>query len=320
MKKSYFNPQTHVGNQPVRVLKWNILHQWENTHPDFWKEFNALLHKHGLKPFVKYDYTEAPIWDAKNPGNPLVPFVDANKEITIQETFLSFVWTICYSHLVFFEEGVNKPLLNQIHGHKHEIDRAALHDAGNLYRYGVSLIHSFSRWDKESLPNPEMYANSEFYVEKANGLFTFAVAFILCHELAHIDLDHIRDIYVGKFDQVLDETAADRQAVLTMLRGAIDSKMKFNYGAGMLLGFCSLLILKRELTDPTHPDIDERIERMLREQNLDDLSPLWGLATMSFRLWDDLHNAPTPRIRWPESGDTFKELFYMVLGQFKDFK
>jgi hypothetical protein len=315
MKKSYFNPATHIGSQPVRVLKWNIAHQWENLHPAFSQEFQTTLRKHGLQPFVKYDCSERAIVEAGF-SDSLVPFVDQDKEITIQETFLSLVWTMCYSHLVLFEEQIHKPLLNRLHRQNHRIDYAAIAAAANVYRYGVSLVRRFSPWDKDKLPNPEMYAPSEFYVEKANGVFVFAMAFILCHELAHIESGHL-DGYIAEADRLLAEQEADRRAVETMLRGATDSGTKLNYGMGMLLGFCSLLTLKGELTSDTHPNLAGRIQRVLSEQNFDELSPLWGVATMSFRLWDDLHNKPNHRIQWPQNCDSYKDLFYAVVNQIR---
>src|SRR5687768_5064806 len=124
MKKSYFNARTHNGNQPVRVLKWNIASQWERIHPTFLPEFEATLRKHQLEPVLAYNYTEQAIVDA-NPENSLIPFVDKKKQITIQETFLSFVWTMCYSHLVLFEEQIHKPLLNRLHRQNHRIDNGA---------------------------------------------------------------------------------------------------------------------------------------------------------------------------------------------------
>jgi hypothetical protein len=319
MKRSHFNGKTHIGYQPIRVLKFNILHRWENIHPAFSQEYHSLMKKHGLKPCVNYDCTERAIFDSAFPGDLAIPFVDGNKEITIQETFLPFVWAMCYSHVVLFEEVNLKPRLNRMSGQKQDIDRDAVAGATNLYKYGVSLIRHFTPWDMVLLPNPEEYSESEFYVEKASGVFTFAMAFILLHELAHIELGH-QDDYIPKADLLLAESDADRHAIDAMRRGALNPELKINCGIGMLMGFCSLLILKRELSSPNHPDIDERIEKVLRQQNPDDSSSLWGYASMSFRLWDDLYNAAKPRIHWPERSDTFKEVFYLILKQLRGYK
>ena len=104
MKRSFFNAKTHIGCQPIRVLKFNILDRWENLHPAFSQEYHALVKKHGLKPCVNYDCAERAIFDSAFPDELAVPFVGGNKEITIQETFLSFVWAMCYSHLVLADK------------------------------------------------------------------------------------------------------------------------------------------------------------------------------------------------------------------------
>ena len=205
------------------------------------------------------------------------------------------VWAMCYSHLVLFEEQNSKPMLNRIHGHNDPIDHRAIQNAADLYRYGVRLVRNYTPWDKNALPNPEEYDPKDIYIEKANGVFILAMVFILCHEFAHIDLGHL-DTYIPQADRLLAECEADQLAVRTMLRGATDATKKLNYGVGMLLGFCSLLSLQRELASDTHPHLAERIEGVLRAQNLDESSQLWGIATMSFQLWDDLYNRPTPRI------------------------
>jgi hypothetical protein len=315
MRKNYFNHATHIGNQPVRVLKWNVAHALEYVHPDFPTEFHTVLERHGLKPCIAYDYSEHAILD---PGSPdqLVPFVDQNKQITIQETFLSMVWAMCYSHLALFEEQNSKPILNRIYGHNHAIDQRAIQNAVNIYRYGVSLVRNYTPWDKTNLPNPEEYDSADLYIEKANSVFVLAMVFILCHEFAHIDRGHL-DNYIPKADRPLAESEADERAVQIMLRGATDLSKKVNFAAGMVLGFCSLLTLQSELASNTHPHLAQRIEGVLRAQKLDDISPLWGIATMSFKLWDELHNKTNPRIQWPQGAETFKELFYHIVNQLR---
>jgi hypothetical protein len=313
MRTNFFNPATHIGNQPVRVLKWNVAHTLEHVHPAFPHEFEAALKRHGVEPCIAYDYSERAILDPIS-HNQLVPFVDEKKQITIQETFLSMVWTMCYSHLALFEEQNSKPILNRLYNQNHIIDRAAIRNAANIYEYGASLVRDYKPWDKRNLPNPEEYDPADIYIEKANNVFVLAMVFILCHEFAHIDLGHM-DNYMPEADWPLAESEADDRAVQTMLRGATDASRKVNYGVGMLLGFCSLLTPQRELETKHHPHLARRIERVLRAQRLDDISPLWGIATMSFKLWNERHNKANPRIQWPQGAENFKELFYLVVGQ-----
>ena len=320
MKKSFLNPQTHIGLQPIRVLKFNILHQVENTHPTFMAEYNALLKKHGLKSCINYDYTEGPLYNPEHPDNPLTPFVDGNKEITIQETFLSYLWAMCYSLMVIHEEFVHKPMLNRLTGSRHQIDNVSLDAAYKLHKYGLSLIESYMPWDKQNLPNPEEYTEAEaFYIERANGLFRVAAGFIICHELGHIKCGHLDDIdnCVPKADPVMEEIQADHDAFFTMIRGATDEKWKINYGAGMLIGFCSILLLNSKLQSQRHPDSDDRIETVLRQLELDDVSPLWGIASLAFKLWDDHYEK---KLVWPKEAEHFKAIFYQIHEQLKAYK
>jgi hypothetical protein len=214
MKENYYNPKTHIGSQPVRVLKWNVAHRLEYVHPEFPREFQAILQRHSLQPCIAYDCSERPILDSGS-RDQLVPFVDEKKQVTIQETFLSMVWTVCYSHLVLFEEQNQKPLVNRICGPIHQVDHLAIQRAADVYKYGVSLVCNYTPWDKNSLPNPEEYDPEDFYIGKANGVFILAMVFILCHELAHIDLGHL-DTYIPQADRLLAECEADQRAVQTM--------------------------------------------------------------------------------------------------------
>ena len=314
MRTNYYNPVTHVGFQPVRVLKWNLAQSVESLSKDSPSNFITILQRHGLRPFIGYDYTEDSIIDAS--GDHRIPFVDSKKQITIHETFLSLVWAMCYSHLALFEEHILKPELNRSHGYTYPTDDTAIRNAVNIYKYGVSLVRNYNPWDKVNLPNPEDYDPVDLYIEKSNGLFVHAMDFIICHELAHIDLGHMDD-YIPTADMPLSEAQADERAVELMLGGATNSATRVNYGAGMLLGFCSLLTLRRELASDTHPHLANRIESVLKAQLLEDTSNLWGIATMSFKLWDDLHNPKSPRISWPQCADTFKELFYKVFDQIR---
>jgi len=317
MKQSYYNSHTHTGIQPVRVLKWNVAHQLEHTHPQFMAEFNKLLADHGLQPAINYDCRELPILNAASPNDSLVPYVNSQKEVTIQETFLSYVWAMCYSLLVIFGEDVEKPQHNFLLKTNHKIDVAALKGARQLFSYGMSLIKSYSAWNKALLPNPEEYSQDEqYYIEKANGLFRIAVGFILCHEYAHIKLGHLdyRQTYISNCDSVVDECKADLDALTSMLKGISDRQSKVTTEVGILFGLCSLVLLKAEIQNPRHPDSDDRIETLLRQLNLDDTSPIWGFASLCFKLWDNHYQR---QLIWPSQVEHFNELFYAIFDQLK---
>lgn len=114
--------------------------------------------------------------------------------------------------------------------------------------------------------------------------------------------DHIRDH---------QEIEADYDATMTMLRGVGDERIN---GVGMLLGFSAMLLLKAAVQNKKHPDSDDRIETVLRRLNLDEISPLWGIASLSFKLWDDYYGKS---FTWPDEVEHFKELFYDMFEQLR---
>ncbi len=317
---SRLNRPNHVGKQPVRVLKWNVASQFENLHADFPAEYHKILADHRLEPCIRYDVCERPIISEVDTNQTLIPNVDSGKSITIQETFLSFVWIMCYSHLVLFAEATEKPLLNRLRLSKENIDYRAIKQAQRLYLYGMSLRHCYTRWNKARLPNPELYGKAEaYYIERASGLYRFAISFILCHELAHIKLGHMDQphIYIPRCDLLLDEMHADDYAISNILCGADTSMAKVNCGMGMLIAFCSLLQLSVSLKNEAHPDADDRIMGILERLNLEDTSPLWGIALVSFKLWGDFYGF---KFVWPKEAGNFKALFETMNEQLRHFK
>ena len=53
---------------------------------------------------------------------------------------------------------------------------------------------------------------------------------------------------------------------------------------------------------------------ILRQLELDDLSPLWGIASLSFKLWDDYYEK---KLVWPKEVEHVKALFYSIHDQLK---
>ena len=60
-----------------------------------------------------------------------------------------------------------------------------------------------------------------------------------------------------------------------------------------------------------------RLEALLRGLNLDEISPLWGIASLSFKLWDDFYDR---KLLWPKEAEHFNELFYSICEQLKALK
>lgn len=323
MKRNYYNPKTHIGNQPIRVLKWNIACCLEKTHPHFKKEYEDVLSLHNLKPSIIYDTAEAPIYSTIFPySDPipeirhLTPHVDNNKNITIQETFLSYLWIMCYFHLVTYGEIAEKIYLNRLVTHKYKINTQPVIFADLLCNYGRSLITRYTVWNKELLPNPELYDDSDIYIEKTNSLFVHAVNFVLLHEFAHIKLGHMNPNKFNDSNEIRkrDEQLADSYAINTMLAGAFNSKEKLNRILGMTIGLGALLLLFSNATSNTHPASDDRLETLLTQLKLDDMSKIWLFASLSIIFWDQSYKKD---IIWPREAKSSKDLFYLAYDQLR---
>lgn len=307
----------HNGIQPIRVLQHNIISRYENTNSEFLKSSKELIEKKGLQQGISYFIYEEPILFSCEHFKTQTPFVDADKKIAMHETFLSYIWIICYSMLVLYDEAVAKPMQNaQLKIEINTIDKDVIKKAEELLQYGKSLIKSYSNWDKEYFPNPEKYSKEEeLYILKANGLFIFAINFILCHEFAHVEKEHIDALNsrpVDSKERKLFEKEADDRAIELMLNGK-DGKHDKSIELGILIGLSSMLYFRKNTYGgETHPDTDSRIKNYLEKLNPSNVDPIWGVAALFFKVWDNQFNLS---FDWPLDVNDFKELFTGVLTQ-----
>lgn len=306
MKKS-IKLTSHTGEQPIRVLKHNISHRFENLHGDFAKEIQKMINSGKLFPGIHYHITPRALTQKQ------MPFVDETGKVNIHETYMSYVWINCFSLFVMYEEGVAKPMQKkQGQANIQEVDVALLNITEELFQYGKSLIVAYSPWDKKYLPNPEEFSNEEeFYVLRTNGLYMYAMTFILAHEYAHIELDHFNKKNQSSIEQ---EIEADKRAI-ELLLNCRDDKNKKTVEYGLLMGFVSMLFLKNNVYGKnTHPDIDERIKTYLAILDAPSEEPIWGIATLAIKLWDNQFQLG---FSYPTYVDDFKQFFYEMCSQIK---
>lgn len=318
MKKNFYNP-THSGLQPVRVLEHNIIYVFENTYQDFIDELKKAIIEKGLKPGITHYCLEKPIQYSTENFTSQTPFVGRDKKIVLHETFLSFLWIYCYTVIVVFDEAIQKPMLNKTYNPTNPIPEI-VKEALTLFNYGISLINKFTKWDKK-MPNPEEYESDKgFYIERANSAFLYALDFILCHELAHVNLGHVdQDIEAEKSNTYIpssqikqDEYAADKYAIDLLLKGRENPVFKKTIEFGLIAGFSSLLFLSSRLTSKTHPDVDERIKIGLESLHLEPTDNLWGIASLALKLWTDKNSIS---LSLPAATENYKELFYLTLEE-----
>lgn len=314
--------ENHNGIQPIRVLQHNIISRFENTNSDFLKISRELVINKNLNPGISYYIYEEPILFKCEHFKSQTPCIDRNKKIAIHETYLSYLWIICYSMWVLYDEAVAKPMQNaQAGAIINVINTSRIHEAERLFEYAKSLIKVYTPWDKTNLPNPEEYSQEEeYYILRANGLFTYAINYILCHEFAHVEKEHIDAIMARKVPNIerkIFEKEADDRAIELMLAGK-DGNNDKSIELGILIGLSSMLFFRNSTYGgATHPDTDNRIKNLLEKLNPSFDQPIWGVAALFFKMWDNQFKF---NFNWPIHVNDFKELFYNVLQQIEEQK
>ena len=300
---NHYNPERHLGNQPVRVLFDGILSFYSNWTDTFNKDLNDEIKFNGLKREMMIDIFEGPIKE--------IAFVDHDKTINIEETFLSFIWIVCYAQLVIAEKMNLRSDDIQINPEDRDLGDRAF----RLFAYGMSLTSTYSRWP-EDLPNPEKYNEEDaHFIERANRAFIIVTTFILFHEFAHVYLGHIDidrlNISLTTDEYKENELSADKFAIETIMETV---KMEdLNDGkACTLIGLSALLLLSRSLKGITHPDPDFRIEKAISLMNLDDNSPIYNIPCISYFLWCFHYKK---RIEMPEIFSNTKDRFQQISKQ-----
>ena len=99
MKKS-FKKNTHSGEQPIRVLKHNLTTRLVERNEEYIK---ALHSDFRLNKNIKYHIADLPLMNGQT------PFIDQNGMINLHETYLSYVWIVCYYFLVHRRLTTNYP-------------------------------------------------------------------------------------------------------------------------------------------------------------------------------------------------------------------
>jgi hypothetical protein len=319
MKQSRYDSAIHHGTQPIRVLNGNVLHWFENAEKDFLETLKGEVNYNALQNGIGYINSETKVEEVAYAGN-----VGETKKITIQETFLSYLWTISYGLVVMFDEVIMRPRIEN--GYIQTLaDIERVKKAQALFDYGLSLLKSFSTWDKDNLPNPEYYDPADnTYIEKINSVYLAAVNFVLVHEFAHVTLGHIdQDIERGKKGEVTtkeeirtDEFAADNYSFQTLINGAEYLANQSSVRMGILAGLCSLLFFSSSLDGDDHPDPDDRIKIMIEKLNLEETDNLWGIASLALKLWSNHYKVD---LKLPAVVDTYKDLFYIILDRLSNY-
>ncbi len=308
--KTSTKKDTHNGIQPIRVLKHNLTHRLVERNEELIKKLQSSFK---LDKNIKYHIAELPLSEKQT------PFIDNNGLINLHETYLSYIWTISFSMFVIYEERVAIPdqLKRNIPTHKTQnLEIAKL--AEELFNYSKSLVKVYTEWDKDYFPNPEYFdeATEEgWYILRTNDLFVEVINFVLFHEIAHAELEHINKIRTEKFtnDKIKElELEADTRAINLMIENPRNIKVT---ELAITIGLASMLFCNKYLDGgKRHPNIDVRISNAINILNPKEDSSLWPFLVLFLKLWDKQfeHN-----FKHKDEYETYKDLYYELIRQAK---
>ena len=143
------------------------------------------------------------------------------------------------------------------------------------------------------------------------------MTFILLHEFAHQYLGHLEYNPTSSEESKTDENNADDYAIDKIAQN-FSSERGTTYKCGIIAGISSLILLDKSLSGgDTHPDTDDRLKNAIEKMQLEDLDNLWGIASLTFRLWALKYDID---IECPQIVDSYKELFTMTLEKVNEIK
>lgn len=285
MINEYKGTVIHPGNQPIRVLINNVLNAFESVYPDFKTEAIKHYGNYGLSAGIPYHLDKLAL-DCEDPCMIPESFEENGTQyIVLSETFLSYLWCLCFSLYIPFHEFIDKRAREQIPYDEllGRIDNNLFILANNVFSFGLSLLKNYSNWDVNRLVNPEFYP--ECYREiigEVNYVFTQATTYILHHELAHVKKGHNLDSCTKS--SLSKEKEAEIEAFRAIISGFKDSDDKNNKSIGVIAGICAGFFLSPSIYTEDHPDSDTRIQMYFEELgDVDD--SLWSIPCFAYHLW-----------------------------------
>jgi hypothetical protein len=315
---------TDLGSQPVRVIHYMLTYMFVNTHENFFDDLKKQVAEGKLSKEFQFVFADEPILMHNRQNTPKVH--NATKKIELHETFLSYLWCCTNAVFTLYVETVDNPRMNKLNGRiTHPISDENIQKAQEIFNYAKSLIVDFTAWDKDNLPNPEVYlAEKRDYVEQTNVYYTEAVKFILCHEFTHIKY-HLEQLDKATTDShfLQFEIEADNNAIDMMKKGIskIETLLTVAHRLaienGIIFGILSMFFFSASTVAKKHPHTEDRLTNALERLDLIDNPFAWGIACTGLQLWEQQFNL---NFEWSKEPITFKEQYYLIIKQIKERK
>ena len=312
---NHYNPKAHYGSQPIRVIHNMLIYMFQNTNAGFSEEMLEQISLGKMDKEIQIIVGNDPI--TIEPGKLRTPKINlAAKKIEIHETFLSFLWGSVYSVFTNYCEKIDFPAVNKANKTiVHELNEENVKLADAVFDYAKYLIIDFEPWNKDELPNPEVYpANNRMFVGRTNIFYTEAMKFILCHEFTHLKF-HVGQINSETTDShyLIFEVEADNYAIALMKKGMF----QMNYLAvecGIIFGILSMFFFSAKTTGIKHPNFEDRLTNALERLDLVNNVHAWGIACMGLKKWDNMFGLD---LSWSDEPVSYKQEYYLILKQIK---
>lgn len=214
--------------------------------------------------------------------------------VSVVDSFCAYLWASSYYALVAFDYLI----LSQS---GYIVGANTVLPSGDML-YGAACLKKFAnegilsgqangRWayypyTTALLPNPFICeSNREYYITKVNGIYAFALAFVLCHEYKHYYYNEQKDD-ADDFVNIEREFSADSEALSTYKN--LDEKEKMTYAAGIATVMYVISKMDRWAdyqkieTDSSHPSAFDRLIRALDGLSLSDDDILFEYAGFLF--------------------------------------
>ena len=257
---------------PIRVLLPYISYELEHLSDNLSEAIKNLTSNGENKICLKLNSAS---------GSIDTPRVNKYSQVTIGESFLCYVWAMCYYGSVYWDEAIVPELEiapEKIKSH----DFTLANDALSLRDWAKSLYYGYVEWPQE-YPNPMKASNK--YIMPVCEYFIFATSFIIEHEIAHVHLKH----FEGKKSKE-KEIEADNQSIIWHLGGK--EGKTFNSKMGVLLGLCSMLSLnfQAEKCSEFHPSMFSRIQKYINSLDDDNKEKYYQVFALFIWDWDKQFN------------------------------
>lgn len=317
-----YDKNIHKGTQPIRIIHHMLIYMFQRTHPDFFKDLMKQIEEGKLHNELSLVFEKEPILISN--GQFRTPKINNHtRKIELHETFLSFLWCSIYSVYVTYLETIDYPRVNRENGEiLHPRNQSNIDKAKELFDYAKYLIVDFKDWNKESLPNPEIYfAEKRDNVEQTNCFYTEAVKFILCHEFTHLKyhVDQIDNQTANSYFLAF-EIEADNNAIDMMKRGMEQEKDPFTIShklaieIGIVFGLLSMFYFRANTSGLKHPNAEDRLTNALERLELVYNHFAWGIACVGLQMWDEQFGL---KFNWCENPISYKGQYYDIIIQIK---